>query len=339
MPSKFILEQAELLYRSQNPDIVLENLREQYAQSSFPSQMSRVKDAWAEFNDRNHNFYKEFEEGLAKLQKSDVSKHIIKEYKRFGKDEMTDQMKKARSARSGEFSGDEMVDMIIGGIPLLPGYMDEYKLSAKDKSDYKEMSSSNIEKRLMECIEIDDADNLLERVKKTIKECDTHDPFTVACCLSLVCGRRTIELLKTGIYSESSRGSLACSFSGAAKKKKRCVLDECDIPLLIKFKYFAKGLGYVRSKIDCDGLTNAQINAKYSHKLGDATKLYFKIDKIRFHDLRGLYGMISHLAFDNNCSINIWLQKSLLHTQINTSVFYSRFKIKGLRKEIGKWNY
>ncbi|CAN0058543.1 unnamed protein product, partial [Ectocarpus sp. 12 AP-2014] len=57
MPSKFILEQAELLHRTKDAKPVLDNLRNKYALSSFPSQMSRVKVEWCKFGERHEEFY------------------------------------------------------------------------------------------------------------------------------------------------------------------------------------------------------------------------------------------------------------------------------------------
>lgn len=87
MPSKFIVEQSELLYRSNDPETVLENIRERYAQPSFPSQMSRVKEEWTRFNDRDPHFPEAYEKGLLRLQDCDMPKNALKEYKRFGRDE------------------------------------------------------------------------------------------------------------------------------------------------------------------------------------------------------------------------------------------------------------
>ncbi|CAN0542104.1 unnamed protein product, partial [Ectocarpus sp. 12 AP-2014] len=150
----------------------------------------------------------------------------------------------------------------------------------------------------------------------------------LAACISLVCGRRSIEILKTGEFSEGTdaRGHYSCFFTGAAKKKVVCE-DKCEIPLLIKYKYLKHSLRRVRENIPCENLTNQAINSKYSHKLGDAAKILTGNMRVRFHDLRGLFGMISHRMFKNNCSINIWLTKTLLHEALDTSIFYSRFKI------------
>lgn len=101
-------------------------------------------------------------------------------------------------------------------------------------------------------MEIPDADALIKRCIEKIKA-NTECPFVLAACISLVCGRRSIELLKTGVFSEATeaRGPHACFFTGAAKKKVMCE-DKCKIPLLIKFKYLKPALRRVREKIPCE---------------------------------------------------------------------------------------
>lgn len=115
--------------------------------------------------------------------------------------------------------------------------------------------------------------------------------------------------------------------------------DCCEIPLLVKYKYFKPAVRRVREKIPCGSLTNTQINSKYSHKLGDAAKIITDDLSVRFHDLRCIYGMISHQVFENNCSINIWLKHALMHETLDTSVFYSRCKIGKCETRLGKWEY
>ncbi|CAM9200100.1 unnamed protein product [Pylaiella littoralis] len=341
MPSKFIEEQAELLYRSKDPKTVLDNLREKYALSSFPSQMSRVKVEWCRFGDRHERFSGSMETVYRQACSPDsgCSKHAKRELKHYRRDDLVLQLKKRRSARSSSgFSGDENIDKMVAKIPLLPDYMKEYRLSVADKTGASNLARKSLEARSMECIDIRDADALLKRCTRRIKQ-NSDDPFILAACLSVVSGRRSIEILKSGRFAEcGARGPMSCLFSGAAKKKVMC--DDCrEIPLLIKYKYLKPAVKRVREEIPCGNLTNTQINSRYSHKLGDAAKIITDDLSVRFHDLRCIYGMISHQVFENNCSINIWLKHALMHETLDTSVFYSRCKIGKCETRLGKWEY
>lgn len=342
MPSKFIKEQAELLHNIKDAKPVLDNLRAKYALSSFPSQMSRVKVEWCKFEERHPDFFTVIDQGYrgACLPENGCPKKAVKELKQYMRDDMIMQMKKCRAAKSSEgFTGNASIDELVSKAPLLPDYMKEYRLTENDRTSSSELAKKSLETRSLDCVEIPDADALIARCVETIKN-NTESPFVLAACISLVCGRRSIELLKTGVFSEASeaRGEYACFFTGAAKKKVMCD-DKCEIPLLIKFKHLKPALRRVREKIPCEHLTNTQINSRISHKLGDAAKIVTGNMKLRFHDLRGLYGMISFQMFQNNCSLNLWLMRSLLHESLDTSVFYSRVKIGKCSTNRGAWKY
>lgn len=253
---------------------------------------------------------------------------------------MITQMRKCRAAKSpGGFTGNAKVDELVCQVPLLPDYMKEYRLTESDRTMGSDLAKKSLETRSLDCINIEDADALIQKCVQKIKD-NTDCPFLLAACMSLVCGRRSVELLKTGVFTEGTdeRGQHSCLFKGAAKKKSMCE-DECDIPLLIRFKHLIPALRRVREKIPCANLTNTQVNSKHSHKLGDAAKIVTGNMKVRFHDLRALYGMISFRMFENNCSLNIWLKKSLMHESLDTSVFYSRCKIGKCADNIGRWDY
>ena len=337
MPSRFIIEQAEMLYRTKDAGLVLENIRNKYATSSFCSQMSRVKSEWYKFNERHDDFMTTINSEYERLKRSDVPKKALKELKYYIKDDLAMQMKKRRSIKTPEgLSGDDDVDFVISSTPVLPEYMKKYQLTPEDRIVSSEISRKSLEARSMDCVIVEDADELLEKCKKTIKGLD-DDPFYIAACLSVVCGRRSIEILKSGNFKGSDDNELCCLFSGAAKKKVICT-KYCEIPLLMKSKYVIAGLKYIREYIPCSGLTNSQINSKYSHKLGDAAKILMNNLGVRFHDLRCIYGMVSFRMYKHDGSINIWLKKSLLHETLDTSVFYSRCKIEKCETSLGRWN-
>jgi len=339
MPSKFLIEQAELLYNIKDAEAVLNNLRDKYKTSSFPSQMSRTKQIWFGFEDRHSDFAKNFKKAYTNAQAVISDKKAVKEMKEFGRDTLDIQVKKKRSAGSvSGLTGNESIDSVISEIRLLPKYMDSYRLSDTDKMVSSDMAKKSLEDRSMDCVEIDDPDDLLKRCKSIIRNLK-EDPFITSAAISIVCGRRSIEILKTGKFAASEkRGSMACLFSGAAKKK---VIHECyeDIPLLMKYKYLNRAINYIRENIPCDNLTNAQINSKYSHKLGDASKILTNQLGVRFHDMRCLYGNMSFNMYENNCSINVWLKKSLLHESLDISVHYSRCKMSPCETKLGRWDY
>lgn len=305
--------------------------------------MSRVKVEWCKYGERHENFFNDMDTvyNAAAAPDSVCSKRTVKELKQYIRDDLITQMKKCRAAKMpGGFFGNNRIDELICQVPLIPDYMREYRLTQEDRISTSDLAKKSLETRSMDCVDIPDADELLGRCVAKIKE-NKDSVFIIAACLSVVCGRRSIELLKTGTFSEGSEAHApySCFFSGAAKKKVACD-DRCEIPLLTKFKYVKPALRRVREKLPCEGLTNAQINSRYSHKLGDAAKIITNDMKVRFHDLRCIYGMLSHLKFENNCSINVWLQRALCHEALDTSIFYSRCKIgKCENGTLGRWYF
>ena len=338
MPSHFILSQAKLLYETKDSLLVLQNLRDKYALSSFPSQMTRVKEEWFRYEDRHERFEKMYHHRLNALVADRVSSKFIDQFKDFKMDGIKVQLEKAKKAAKGELTGSRRTDAAIAKMRILPEYMKDYKLTATDLQNNTKLTTKFLEKRAMNCIKIEDGDELVSRCRKIIAEL-TENVFIIAAALAVLCGRRSIEILKVGQFkiSGGNRDSYSCRFAGCAKK--RGFQDKFKvIPLLIKFKYVHRALDHVRDRICVEDMTNSDINAKFSHKLGDSAKILTNSLETRFHDLRAIYGCLTHSMFQNNCSINIWLKLVLMHDNIDTSVFYSRCKVENCTKTIGKWH-
>lgn len=336
MPSEFIRSQAELLVRTKDTFAVLQNIRDKYALSSFPSQMSRVKDEWYTHEDRHEEFESMYRHGLKSLVDSQVSSKYINQYREFHKDDMKEQIAKSKKAYAGVLSGSRRTDAAIARIKILPEYMNDYHLSKDDIIKNKARSSESLDKRAMDCIIVENGDELVHRCKQILQSL-SEDVFVVVAALAVLTGRRSIEILSMGEFRKGSRGEYSCLFSGGAKKRDLESIP-CEIPILVKFKYIKRAIDFIRGRIDISDMTNSEVNSKYSHKLGDSAKILLGSLDTRFHDLRAVYGTITHACFENTCSINIWLKRVLLHETIDTSVFYSRCKVGKCRTVIGEWD-
>lgn len=336
MPSKYIIDQAELLRRSRNAELVLENMRQKYAPSSFPSQMSRLKDQWFQFNERHDAFEGELQVGLRSLKAQRLASVYIDKYVEFGRGDIKTQVRQQRAAARNGFSGSRRTDAAIAALRLLPDYMSKYRLSKADKQTSGDLAAKSIEARSMKCVEVENADALVTRCRRIVTSL-TEDPFLITAAVGVLCGRRSCEILRTGVFEPSGRGAYACLFGGAAKKRGAQTREH--IPLMCKFKYISRAVAHVRSAIDACSISNTQMNSKYSHKLGDAAKILMDSLDTRFHDLRAVYAMVMHHVFENQCSVNIWLKKTLLHDNIETSVFYSRCKVQNYPPKLGQWSF
>lgn len=337
MPSKFIVEQAELLRSTKDAELVLNNMRAKYAPSSFPSQMTRLKEQWYQFGERHDSFDEELQAGQRTLQNQRVATVYMNKYLQFGKADVKTQVCLQRIAAKGDFSGSKRTDTVITNINVLPAYMSLYRLSKADKERSCKLAASSLEARSMKCVEVDNADALVRRCIGIATNL-TEDPFLITAAVGVLCGRRSCEILRMGVFEPSSRGAHACLFHGAAKKRGVAARGE-HIPILCNFKHLNTAVDHVRGRINTRSLTNTQMNAKYSHKLGDAAKILLESLETRFHDLRAVYAMITHSVFENTCSVNLWLKKTLLHDTIETSVFYSRCKVRNCPAALGKWAF
>ncbi len=335
MPSAFIKSQAELLRRTQDTFLVLQNIRDKYAISSFPSQMSRVKLEWFKYGDRHDKFISAYNSSLKNLKSQKISSKYIKQYEEFGSDDIKEQIRKQSIAKKGNLTGSSRTDTAISQLKILPVYMDDYRLTPEDMEKNNDISSACLEKRSMNSIIVEDADNLIKKCQSIIKKLD-DDTFMVVAAVAVVCGRRSVEILSLGEFFPSSKGKYAARFKGAAKKRGQCN-EIIDIPLLVKYKYFEKAIKFIRTHINIEGLSNTEINSRYSHKLGDSSKILLESLNVKFHDLRAIYGTITHQAFKNSWSINIWLKKVLFHDSMDTSVFYSRCKISNCSEVFPEW--
>lgn len=336
MPSVFIQEQAELLHRTKDTFGVLQNIRDKYALSSFPSQMSRVKEEWYKYNDRHEKFEEAYKKGLKTLVSQQVSARFLSQYKDFRSDGMKEQLRKSKLASAGNLTGSRRTDHAISKIPIVPEYMHDYKLTKDDITKNNARSEKCLEKRAMSCVVVEDGDKLVSKCKSIIQKLN-EDVFLVAAAIAVLSGRRSIEILKIGKFRECPRrGCYSALFEGAAKKRG-VRSKSVEIPLLVKYKYLEPAIKHVRGQLDVGHLSNSSINSKYSHKMGDAAKLLTESFETRFHDLRAVYGCITHQVFSNTCSINIWLKKVLMHDNIDTSVFYSRCKVSKCNSKLGEW--
>lgn len=337
MPSAFIVSQAELLHRTKDPFGVLQRIRDKYAVSSFPSQMTRVKQEWMKFGERNEAFGDMFNAGLCSLKKQRLGSVYLDKYIQFGKADMKTQLYQQSVARRGEFSDSKRTDAVVADLKILPDYMSDYRLTTDDKMKSTDLASKSIESRSMKCVNVANAQALVSRCVDVVKNL-SEDTFVVVAAISVLSGRRSCEIVRTGVFRASSRGPYACSFGGAAKKRS-CEENTKPIPILCKFKYLSRAVEHIREKLGACSITNAQMNSKYSHKLGDAAKILTESLDTRFHDLRAVYAMVSFNVFENECSVNIWLKKVLLHDSIETSVFYSRCKAENFPPKLGRWEF
>lgn len=233
MPSKYMVEQAELLHRSKDAELVLDNLRAKYALSSFPSQITRLKQQWFQFGERHDSFDREFRAGLQTLKTQRIAKMYFNKYQGFGNADMKTQLRQKKLAARGELSGSKRTDAVIAALKVLPEYMSLYRLSKTDKDKSCNLAAQRLETTSMQCVQVEDANALVARCTNIITSL-AEDPFLITAAVAVLCGRRSCEILRTGVFEPSTRGPHGCLFRRAAKKRGDTRGEH--IPILCKFK-------------------------------------------------------------------------------------------------------
>lgn len=90
----------------------------------------------------------------------------------------------------------------------MPDYMKDYRLTKEDSVKGNTLSTKCLENgrwRVLKCYSI-------------VKDPPQHDVFIVTVAVSVLCGRTSIKVLKTGQFGHSRKGSYACTLKGAAKE-------------------------------------------------------------------------------------------------------------------------
>lgn len=131
----------------------------------------------------------------------------------------------------------------------------------------------------------------------------------------LATGRRSIEILGKGFFSESQQAN-HLSMKGIAKKKEK--ESEVHFPVLWDSEEILKTISESREENISYVLLRNYLIQNYSKNLKS------------LHDLRKLYGVYSYLLFSNQKThFNLWLNEVLGHEEenISTSFHYSEYQI------------
>ena len=160
-----------------------------------------------------------------------------------------------------------------------------------------------------------------ERLMPALEQGNDDRKQALLAALLLATGRRTEEILKTGILSlgkdMSSNGYLA-RFEGQSKIGLKDI-EAYDIPLLAPFWLVSDGMKRVRDLYDIDPLSSA--NSAASQTLNNYTKSRVGLKP---HDLRKIYAMATYnLQTANKPSLIGWVSRVLGHTQLSNAAYYT----------------
>lgn len=205
---------------------------------------------------------------------------------------------------------------------VIPQHVAAIQLTRDEYMSVNKDQEKALTLKTQDCIEIKDCDDWAMRILSGINSDQPAELFTA---VALCCGRRTIEILSTGIF-EPTKNKYEAVFSGAAKRRD----DENQpyiIPLLLPYSSFITGFNKWRELISS--------NHKLLHgsTLGRFTKSVTGMD-LSPHAMRSIYAMICYEKYaPAKQSIAGYVSQILGHQSVNVSVHYSCVKLKGCSKQ------
>jgi integrase len=161
-------------------------------------------------------------------------------------------------------------------------------------------------------------DVYIENFKKKLYSYYNFHDLTVF--LLVVSGRRTIEILKLGLFEKSEKEGHVF-FSGSAKLKTK-EDEKYEIPLLVDPEYFLKTFKYYRYSYQQTD-TNQKTTIKYAATIRSRVRKLFG-DELTSHDLRRSYAALCFDKFKPKLDRFYYYQKILGHYDgwINTTSCY-----------------
>lgn len=227
--------------------------------------------------------------------------------------------------------------------PLLPEYISVLQLSRDEHNELVEQTQKHEAEVSSNVLIITDPNVLVQKCISIICDRNEETPTEYLCtALALLTGRRTIEVLLTGSFELIRHKKYHVLFTGQVKtglQNIKTVKDDEHIPLCIPVLAPGQVLqpclvevqARVRKQLGED-VTKEQVNQRMSHKLSKTVKVLIH-PKIRFHDLRTLYALISYEAFKpHTYGLNGWVQACLGHTSVKMSTHYTRMQIGNVKR-------
>jgi telomere resolvase len=171
------------------------------------------------------------------------------------------------------------------------------RLSKADVAEMREDYANTVEEQNLNMRPVR-LDELVATATKIVREAEGRHPAAIAAALALLTGRRVVELLKTGRFSEGTKRRTLI-FSGQAKTggSKNARTDPYEIPVHAEPKLLLAAFRILRREFDCTELTNGGVNDRYSKRLSiHANALFADANRtpLTMHELRAVYAIAAY---------------------------------------------
>lgn len=208
----------------------------------------------------------------------------------------------------------------------VPDEVKAIKLSQKQYDTLFAATQKRLEIKSDECIDIPNADEFIDKVLSGLLGNTVAELFPA---VALACGRRTKEILETGLLTPVKSNMYAALFTGQCKVREDP--EPFEIPLLAPLPLVNNALVNLRA------ITNDKPQS--ASQLGNAVKIATGRDDLTPHLLRAIYAMILWKDYQDKGkgkkSMNRFISQVLGHSSMSTSVHYTRVKVSGLTTN--KW--
>jgi hypothetical protein len=341
---------AAILMADQNVDACLLALRQMYPNlCSFRSALSRIKYCILATNTHHPDYdaamrtWQTTVENAASQDNATLETlKRLQEFQNFQKCSLKRQLhlqKKIALGQGADFFSHPDDASYVTTLKLAPDYASKLHLNAGETRTLQEKQAANIKCLSSTVVRIENADELVADARRILKKATTENACAIAVAIALTTGRRMIEVLQRGSFTEQPRQKYTLLFTGQAKAGLQEVVSitkneaiEYTIPVLAPANVLVKAMAVLRKMTNTATMDSKHINSMWCRKLNEHVKSHVHPD-LGFHDLRTLYALIAFEALKpHTYSVNAFVAKTLGHTGLGMSVAYTRMQVYGINK-------
>lgn len=318
------------LDETHDTDDVMALLRAKYP-SSIAVYISQIKTQWMKLN-KSCEGYEEAMTALVKKVLDSPKKKFAKKLNEFHNCTVEEKNNIQKSLKYKQYI-DAEIDAELLKIPIIPEFLTDLKISTSERNALAKKSEDALMNKSSNVFNINVKD-ILTKCHEIIINAESNNLFDVAVALSVVSGRRMIEIMKLGEFTTNESNEII--FKGQAKKKEGG--EEYKIPLLIEFDVFMKALNRLRYIKDCSKLDNNEVNLRYSNSCNVAARRVLG-PKRHFHDARAIYAIIGFNILSHKLSMNAFIMKVLGHSNFTSSFNYACVSVTDYDEYIDKYKF
>jgi integrase len=211
------------------------------------------------------------------------------------------------------------VKAALAQVKTVPPVLEQLKLDKADSAKRVALQDQRASAKLRTSTDID-VDALMKRLFPGLNGSTFAE---VIPALLLATGRRTVEILKTAVFTPISEYKVY--FQGQVKKRGEV---KYEIDLLAPADLCIKALQWVRDNVDCKNKSLEDINTTLGRKLNRAVS---RMTGLKPHDMRRINGVACEKLYNKGKSAKSfigYIKDQLGHDDVGSTARYQTFKVK-----------